>query len=520
MMSSTAIINRRVNPLLYNLPSWVVGFRPEQVKAIGQILRGFEDADVVVLDGPTGSGKTLVGETVRLMGRWEGLYVCSSLGLQDQFVRDFGYAKVVKGRRNYKTAGFPQRYPYLSCDDCQWTRDDPKCAWCASKRACPYEIAKMEAIGSRLAVLNSAYALTEWNGPGRFSGRDFVVVDEADTFEAAVMNHVSVAVSGRKMAQYGWVAPKFTVRASWEDWLDEHLPKVEKMRDGETVEKEQRQLERMAEQMAVVRRHLGDGMPYAYTGDSRRVEWKPAFVGDYCKEYVWRHGKKWLLMSASVISSSSMLRGLGYDRRYTTVVMPSTFPKKNRPVIVRPAANMKRGGGDGEVARLAAAVRELVVGEPGRCVVHTVSYSLTETVRECLVGCGKPVFSYRMAGDRAAAVSNYIREEGGVLVAPSADRGVDLPDELCRLCVIAKVPYPNLGDRMVQMRTYGMGREGQEWYKTTTVRSIVQMAGRGVRHKDDWCRTVILDSQFESGVWLRGRMLFPQWFREAIVWEK
>lgn len=72
---------------------------------------------------------------------------------------------------------------------------------------------------------------------------------------------------------------------------------------------------------------------------------------------------------------------------------------------------------------------------------------------------------------------------------------------------------------MVRMRTY-MGREGQLWYSTSTVRSIVQMAGRGVRHKDDWCRTVILDSQFTDGVWSRNRMLFPSWFKEAMVWER
>lgn len=82
-----------------------------------------------------------------------------------------------------------------------------------------------------------------------------------------------------------------------------------------------------------------------------------------------------------------------------------------------------------------------------------------------------------------------------------------------------KVPYPNLGDRMVRMRAY-MGGEGRAWYQSQTVRTIVQMAGRGMRHKDDWCETYILDSQFGEGVWSRGRQLFPQWFREAMVWEK
>lgn len=103
-------------------------------------------------------------------------------------------------------------------------------------------------------------------------------------------------------------------------------------------------------------------------------------------------------------------------------------------------------------------------------------------------------------------------------MACSADRGVDLPDDYCRLIVVAKVPFPNLGDRMVSMRLH-MG-DGQTWYTVETVRSVVQMAGRGVRHKDDYCRTVILDSQFRDGLWSRGAALFPRWFREAVVWQR
>jgi Rad3-related DNA helicase len=487
----------------------------------------FEDSDVVILDAPTGSGKTLIGETVRLMRREKALYVCSSIGLQDQFARDFPYARVVKGRRNYRTGEYAKRFPYLSCDDCQWTVDSPQCGWCKSKRECPYEQAKVAALGANLACLNSAYALTEWNGPGRFSGRDLCIVDEADTFEAAVMGNVSVTITARRMAQYGWSAPtRVSVESCWRDWLDEHIPIGDKIASDETVEKEKVRAERLVDKLRTVRRHLGDGMPYAYTGDNRRVEWKPAHVGDYCKEAMWKHANKWLLMSATVISSSSLLRGLGWDGGYRTVTIGSSFPAQNRSVYVRGAGNMSRRTKDDDFDKLAGAIRDLVVAEPGRIICHTVSYSLAADISGRLGravtgtdGGRKAVFTYRMASERATAVSEYIRTPGSVLVAPSADRGVDLPDDLCRLCIIAKVPYPNLGDRMVRMRAY-MGAEGRAWYTATTVRTIVQMAGRGVRHKDDWCKTVILDSQFRDGVWYRGKHLFPGWFREAMIWER
>jgi len=516
----TTIVNRRVNPLLERLPRWVEQFRPEQVRAVSQVTAALDDVDVVVLDAPTGSGKTLIAETVRLLRRVRSVYVCSSIGLQDQFVRDFPYARVVKGRRNYRVERYPRRFPYLSCDDCQWSRDDPRCGWCTAKKVCPYEQAKTEAVGCDLAVVNSAYALTEWNGPGRLAGRDLCVVDECDTLEGAVMNHVSVAISARRMAQFGWAVPaKVTVESCWKDWLDEHIPECDRLADRETVEKEARTLARLGGQLRTVRAHLESGVPYAYTGDARRVEFKPAFVGDYCKEAVWKHARKWLLMSATVISSSSMLRGLGWDGEWRTVSVPSTFPVANRKVIVSPAGNMSRRSKDDDFERLGRVVCRLVADTPERVVVHTVSYSLAKDICGKLGGLGRRVFSYTVAGDRASAISNFCRTPGGVLVAPSADRGVDLPDDLCRRCVIVKVPYPNMGDRMVRMRAY-MGSEGRAWYAATTVRSIVQMAGRGVRHRDDWCETFIVDSQFGDGVWSRHRHLFPAWFREAIVWQR
>jgi len=390
---------------------------------------------------------------------------------------------------------------------------------CDEKKACPYERAKAAALRADVAVLNSAYALTEWNGPGRFSGREFVVVDEADTFERVVQGHISVAVSARRMARYGWEPPaKVTVAKCWEEWLDAHIPLCEKAMEAED-EAARKRLERLSRQMCTVRDGIRDGLPYAFTGRGGAVEFKPVVVSEYCKEAVWRHGTKWLLMSATVISSSQMLRGLGFSGRHRTVQMSSSFAAGNRTVIVKPTVNMSRSGGDDRFETMARAVHAEVEGEQGRVLVHTVSYDLAGVVSRYLQrSTRRPVSTYRVAGDRATALSEFKRNGGGILVACSADRGVDLPDDYCRLIVVAKVPFPNLGDRMVSMRLH-MG-DGQTWYTVETVRSVVQMAGRGVRHKDDYCRTVILDSQFRDGLWSRGAALFPRWFREAVVWQR
>jgi len=519
-MDTSRVVNRDVNPLLAPLPSFIASFRSEQVRAVLEVMAALEDSDCVVLDAPTGSGKTVIAETVRLLKRISGgLYVCHSKSLQDQFSGDFGYARVVKGRSNYPTGRYPKKYPLISCDDCTWTDESKSCVMCDDKKGCPYERAKAAALRADVAVLNSAYALTEWNGPGRFSGRGLVVVDECDTFESVVQGHISVYVSARRMARYGWEPPKkVTVAACWEEWLDAQIPRGEALQETVGDEKELKRLDRLLRQMRVVRDGIRNGLPYAFTGRGGAVEFKPVVVSDYCKEAVWKHGTKWLLMSATVISSSQMLRGLGYYDKHKTVQMSSSFAPSSRPVTIKPTVNMSRSGGDDRCERMAAAVHGEVEGEQGRVLVHTVSYDLARVVSGYLQrSTRRPVSTYFVAGDRATALSEFKRSSGGILVACSADRGVDLPDELCRLIIIAKVPYPYLGDRMVSMRLHMA--DGQSWYTVETVRSVVQMAGRGVRHRDDYCRTVILDSQFGDGLWSRGGVMFPRWFREAIVWQ-
>jgi Rad3-related DNA helicase len=105
-----------------------------------------------------------------------------------------------------------------------------------------------------------------------------------------------------------------------------------------------------------------------------------------------------------------------------------------------------------------------------------------------------------------------------VLVAPSMDRGVDLPGELCRVQVVMKLPHPYLGDAQVNARlreTEG----GELWYQLETIRTLVQMTGRGVRSAEDWATTYVLDKQlvFKWDDWVRW---LPEWWADAVVMDR
>jgi ATP-dependent DNA helicase DinG len=523
----TLLVNRDLNPLLQTLPPQFESFRPGQIEAVDQITRAFKrGVKVVVLAAPTGTGKTLIGETVRrMLGGKSAVYVCSDRGLQHQFHGDFPYSRVLMGRSNYPTVHFADQYApgeawSVSAEDCTKTevRD---CMLCPSKRDCPYEIAKHDALSSFLPVLNTSYFLHEANGPGRFKGRPLAIIDEADLLESALMGYVSVDVGSRKMVKYGWEHPKLTVASDWRRWAIEHAAKAMEI---EAEGKEATYLSALIVNLSRIAGDIGAGEhSWVYDGDRSRVSFKPSRVMSYGEGMLWDKASQWLLMSASIISAGETLWSLGYKGDYEVVELGSPFDIRNRLIHVRPVGDMtkKAAGKDDEV--MVDSIRGILDRHGNdRVIIHTVSYDRTNQIATELRRLlpSRRIIAYTTANSRGAALSKYKATKASVLVGPSLDRGVDLPGDLCRVQVIAKVPFPNLGDKVVNAR-YHSGREGKVWYTMQTVRTIVQMTGRAVRNKDDWATTYILDKAFGDRLWSKGgREMFPPWWKEAIVWER
>jgi ATP-dependent DNA helicase DinG len=493
----------RLNPYQHlPLPDWVSIYRPHQIEAIQQIVEGFESSDLVVLDAPTGSGKSLIAETVRQVMELRGVYICSTKTLQDQFIRDFQYGSVLKGRNNYipelqlePDKGISPYATSVTCSDCTKEPGNPySCQWCSSTNVCPYERAKREALQNSLAILNTSYFLTECNGPGRFSetnGRrsGLVIADECDLLEGELMSHVEVSISERRMKQYGIIAPKITVEDSWKEWVDQYLPLLEKRKNNFTVVpdkvssiREGKYLSSLVQKLRLLKLGLEDQeQKWVYTGTKDRVSFKPITVDTLGEKYLWRHGGKWLAMSATVISAEEFVGSLGWKKEYKVVRVRNTFRKENRKVVYVGSADMSRKGKErGEWQGAAKACRDILARHPRESVlVHTVSYDLGGYLSECCTGTERQYLTYTNSSERERAIGEFTQSEGRVLFASSLDRGIDLPHDRCRVQIIAKVPFPYLGDKQVSARLYG-SRSGKVWYNIQTIRTIIQMCGRAV----------------------------------------
>lgn len=103
-------------------------------------------------------------------------------------------------------------------------------------------------------------------------------------------------------------------------------------------------------------------------------------------------------------------------------------------------------------------------------------------------------------------------EEPTVLVSPSMTEGVDLADDASRFQILCKIPFPYLGDRVIQLRK----QRNASWYSMMTARTIIQALGRSVRNDTDHATSYILDSDWER-FYRTNASMFPTEFSSALV---
>jgi ATP-dependent DNA helicase DinG len=574
-----------LTPQELELPAKFKGWKGQQEEVIEKVVNA--DKKLYLLDAPTGSGKSVIGVAASYIWRtnWlttrtlEGedvdcrlpkrvIYVTRTKQLQQQLLDDFPGARMIKGRDNFPCLLAPERFSAtgdqkMTAEDCPHTGKDTHCPF---KSSCPYLVAKAEALNAEIAVLNDSYYLAETNGPGQFSGADFVILDEVDCIESTLMGQITLPISIELLEQFKLEPPNEP--GDWKSWVywwntsmstreitvsqaENSQPTLDVNQWSATEIKVSRRIKRLANfnnslnvfmQETVEHLLAGAGATrfqdamkitlsgketpfvvseYAHSKTKKFLGWhlKPVTVRNFASRRLWRHSQRFLGMSGTILSPVVLARELGLlEHQYDYRQIPSPFSVKNRPVYYWPVANMRKKNIDDGTAvpKMLAAVDQLLTKYAGQKVlIHTTSYPLASAIRHDQVDLkDNDRIIWHDPEDRLDQLEAFKKSARPlVMVSPSFDRGVDLPDNLCRCIIIVKVPYLYLGDKQVEARLKAPG--GDQWYVFKALQTLLQMSGRGVRNENDWCDTYILDAQF-TGLLTRTRQYIPQWWMDAI----
>ena len=523
---------------------------PHQKAALDEIEEAFGRVNVVALSAPVGAGKSILGEAVRrrCFPRSQTLYICSSIYLQEQLLSDpaLQHAKLLMGKSNYRphtrSRGKAEMIEKLNitCDDCTRATGQ-SCSWCDEHFECPYYRARQEAMTADLAILNMHYWLAAANHIESFKYRYAAIVDECDLLDQTLSQFAEVVISARTLSNLKLSPPPGKVTgnrttAEWSRWLhDQFIPRAKEEIDKDTsslagmsptsrgylpLSRRVRYLSQLVAQVKTLLADLprGENCGWVRVG---RIEqeaiWRPIWPTQFAKQTLWSHATKWLLMSGTVLSAEEMMDRLGLDVPYEVVNVPSPIHASNRPIVYLPAARLSKKSTDEDYDKITWAIRQLCdkAHPHERVIVHTVSYDLTRRVVAALETLPRYIGSYTTSAEVFRAIEEYKSPSNpnAILVAPSLERGFDLPGDLGRASIIAKCPYPNLGDAQISARLYS---GGQSWFDLEALRRIIQMSGRTTRGIEDFSTAYILDRSFYENLWKKVSHHVPLWWKDAI----
>lgn len=200
-----------------------------------------------------------------------------------------------------------------------------------------------------------------------------------------------------------------------------------------------------------------------------------------------------VMTSATIGSKSTICENFGTNN-IEFINIPSTFDFNNCPVYVNPRNKLNYANKEKSLPNILKQVEKILDGYNSvHGIIQTGNYEVMNyVINNIKEKYKKRLLYYNNTSEKREILEQYNKTSNNVLIGPSLFEGIDLPDELCRFIIIMKVPYPCLGDELVQRKIELF----PTWYNSQTSNYIIQGIGRGVRNKTDWAHTYILDGCF------------------------
>jgi ATP-dependent DNA helicase DinG len=503
-------------------------WRPGQWEIIQRI--ALSPKRFVLFEGPPGSGKSLVARSVaKLLDFRRTHYLTGTIQLQEQYESD-GVTRAV-GRPNFQCGIEPVGADAAICTV------GGKCVHAGPRGAsgCDYFDQKRAAAGAREAVFNYAYWLRQVNYAG-FPKPNFIVADEAHTLKDHVRSFAEVSVLRSALGKVGIrKTPDGDDWPEWHRWAVAHFPYVKK-RYVETLKDppSEGEPEKIRHFRSIHALYQSVMMLSAQPDDAEWIvqsnpygwSFKPIWVHHFVPQLALNHAaSKVLLMSATILNREVFTQLHGLPTNDVEFIQePSRFSVHQRPLYYSPVERGKRGAD--QSATIAGVAAILGRHPTDRVVVHTVSNWLAREIAEGVrlrpESVGRAILTHG-SGDRIRVLQLFRDTPGAVLISPSMHTGVDLPDDLLRVQIIVRLPFPDLGDPLIKAQMKNATRDnpldkGNRAYTYDTAATLVQTYGRIMRSADDYGTTYLLDPAWK---WFRyaARDFLPEWFVRSITYQ-
>lgn len=261
----------------------------------------------------------------------------------------------------------------------------------------------------------------------------------------------------------------------------------------------------------------GDKPDHAYWVERVHVDKRPSYirlvgaplsVADSLKSYIYDVKDSVILSSATLRVGNSfryMAKRLGCEERFQMLTAESPFDYFRQALVLAPDCLPDPSADPKSYAEaLAGLLKDLFSATRGRALVLFTSYDMMNAVTACVRGelqSSGIRLLVQGEGMSREAMTRELRTSGDVATvlfgAQSFWEGVDVAGEALSCVVLARLPFAQVGDPIVEARSEKIDREGGSSFRDYALPEAVikfrQGFGRLIRTKRDHGVVVVTD---------------------------
>ena len=531
------------------------GYNPskQQISLIKKIEYAFNKGHkFVICSAPTGSGKSFISKTLAnvsneptdtfrdLIETYQafkmdnvGNYVnefecideppCGAFALtitkslQDQYLQLFSDSAIMKGKSNYTSTLDPNIDVEMEASVMpKKVLDDHR-----TSHKCPYHNARNNGLLENFGVLNYKMFLSL---PNHVKRKNFIICDEASELEDEIVKQYSVFIDPDRLKMLGVKVPNLysTKQEAIHKWICSCMVLISEYVNTLTNRSSNKQLKLSPSDnikltfLKNLHRSLNlidetwDECEYVVQREGKTVKVMPLKV-DVLSKYIFKHADKVLLMSATIIDHKHFAKTLGINE-YEYVESDSTFDPSKAPIYIKTKQKINHYNLKKILPNVVKQIKDICAEhEFEKGIIHTHTGFIASYLQSNL---DSKRFLYRDQQTRNEEILEQHSKSKNptVLVSPSLGLGIDLRDDLARFQIIIKAPYLPLGDNRIKK----LFEQDKKWYTNKMLSNVVQQCGRGIRSKQDYCTTYILDSGISDAI-IRSRKYLPNYFIDRFV---
>jgi Rad3-related DNA helicase len=528
--------------------------RPGQKELTEKIIEKFESGiKFVMLELPTGYGKSAIGYTVGNYFK-ELYYITANKILQTQLSSDYsetgrwiknGFHFIeLKGRNAYPCNYYQRALSGDLGDFSQYQLDNFKekslsgvsCADGECKRHgksklkecngyCPYYNQKEKARLNNAVLMNFHSFIFQTEYGGEWPLKKLLIIDEGHLTEQVLMDFVTIRFED---LPFGVVFPKFESAEECSLFFDDNdfSGKIQENLDAAIAKGDNDKEEywtSMAIKLINFKKSISsDADEWIVKNEDhdkwRTVEIKPLFIRNYTNKLLFDKVDCVLIMSATIISPAVMRDSLGISKEDCwAATRDSIFPVKNRPIYYKPCGSMSFKNKNETMPKILKEVEELCERyNDVKGIIHSHSNELTKYIVENSSNYLKSrlLSSLDFGGNKDFLMEEHKKRNNSIIISPGMAEGISLNDELSRMQILVKVPFPGLGNNEQLKQRMNLSPSYYDWLCCL---KLVQSIGRSVRSETDYADTYILDSDFKF-FYNKAKNMIPKWIKEAIIW--